>query len=429
VHVDVTFSENVTPSSLAATIPVTIGGTTTYTAAYASQPSGANNTLRFTKTIAATGSGETGALSTPLNPTITLTGGTLTDTSGNTATLTSTLAAGSSGYTVDTTAPTGTVATLSTTDTTPALSGTITEAGAAPTLTVTVNGVTYTTGITVGGTAPNYTWTLADNTITPALAVGTHNVTLTITDAAGNVGNDSTNNELTIMTLVTSGLVLNLDAGNPASYPGSGTTWSDLSVSANNGTLTNGPTYSAADGGGSIGFDGTNDGVGLSSEYGTTNNFSVELWVLPAAIHQIDAENTAGYDGTAGQKYIIGAAQKGSNSGFGLSIGTNGVSVYEHGNNYMPCLLAQSTTITSFTHVLIVYTNKKPSLYLNGQWVKDGLTSPKALVYLSAQFIGSSPHYNGKLASLRYYNRSLTAAEIKQNFNAQNDRFGLADIP
>jgi hypothetical protein len=61
-----------------------------------------------------------------------------------------------------------------------------------------VNGVTYTTGITVGGTAPNYTWTLADNTITPALTVGTHNVTLTITDAAGNGGADSTTNELTV---------------------------------------------------------------------------------------------------------------------------------------------------------------------------------------------------------------------------------------
>jgi hypothetical protein len=104
VNVDVTFNENVTPSSLAATIPVTIGASTTYTAAYASQPSA--TVLRFTKTIAATGSGETGALSTPLNPTITLIGGPLTDTSGNTATLTSTLAAGNSGYTVDTTAPT-----------------------------------------------------------------------------------------------------------------------------------------------------------------------------------------------------------------------------------------------------------------------------------------------------------------------------------
>jgi hypothetical protein len=189
VNVDVTFSENVTPSSLAATIPVTIGGTTTYTAAYASQLSA--TVLRFTKTIAATGSGETGALSTPVNPTITLTDGTLQDSAGNTATLTSTLAAGSSGYTVDTIAPTGTVTPLSTSDTTPPLSGTLGETGL--TVTVIVNGQgPYTAA--VSGT----TWTLADNTITPALAANTYNVILTITDAAGNGGADSTTNELTV---------------------------------------------------------------------------------------------------------------------------------------------------------------------------------------------------------------------------------------
>jgi surface protein len=219
VNVDVTFSENVTPSSLAATIPVTIGGTTTYTASYASPVSA--TVLRFSKTIAAIGSGETGALSTPASPTITLTGGTLRDSTGNNATLTSTLAAGTSGYTVDTTAPTGTVATLSTSDTTPPLSGTITEAGAAPTVTVAVNGTTYTTGITVAGTAPNYTWTLADDTITSALTVGTHDVTLTITDAAGNVGADSTTNELTITapTGDTSSFIITVDTelGTPGS--------------------------------------------------------------------------------------------------------------------------------------------------------------------------------------------------------------------
>jgi hypothetical protein len=58
---------------------------------------------------------------------------------------------------------------------------------------VTVNGQGPYTA-TVSGT----NWTLADNTITPALAVGTHNVTLTITDAAGNGGADSTTNELTV---------------------------------------------------------------------------------------------------------------------------------------------------------------------------------------------------------------------------------------
>jgi len=109
-----------------------------------------------------------------------------TDAAGNASPCSSNLA-----VTHDTIAPTGTVDTLSTSDTTPPLSGTLGETGL--TVTVTVNGQgPYTAA--VSGT----NWTLADNTITPALAVGTYNVTLTITDAAGNVGNDSTNDELTI---------------------------------------------------------------------------------------------------------------------------------------------------------------------------------------------------------------------------------------
>ena len=62
---------------------------------------------------------------------------------------------------------------------------------------------------------------------------------------------------------ITDGLVLCLDAANRKSYPGSGTTWTDLSGRGNTGTLTNGPTYSSANGG-SIVFDGTDDIVNTS---------------------------------------------------------------------------------------------------------------------------------------------------------------------
>ena len=61
--------------------------------------------------------------------------------------------------------------------------------------------------------------------------------------------------------IVSNGLVLCLDAANKRSYPGTGTTWTDLSGNSNNGTLTNGPTFSAGNMG-SILFDGTNDYVG-----------------------------------------------------------------------------------------------------------------------------------------------------------------------
>ena len=58
--------------------------------------------------------------------------------------------------------------------------------------------------------------------------------------------------------IVKDGLVLCLDAGNSESYPGSGTTWTDLSGNGNNGTLTNGPTFNTGSLG-SISFDGIND--------------------------------------------------------------------------------------------------------------------------------------------------------------------------
>ena len=54
--------------------------------------------------------------------------------------------------------------------------------------------------------------------------------------------------------IITDGLVLCLDAGNTKSYPGSGTTWTDLSGQGNNGTLVNG-----------VGYNGSNGGVYLES--------------------------------------------------------------------------------------------------------------------------------------------------------------------
>ncbi len=86
--------------------------------------------------------------------------------------------------------------------------------------------------------------------------------------------------------IVQSGLVLNLDAGNTNSYPGSGTAWTDLSGNGNNGTLTNGPTYSSDDGG-AIVFDGTNDYATIDPQNSTTNglyfggatSISVSTWV------------------------------------------------------------------------------------------------------------------------------------------------------
>ena len=75
--------------------------------------------------------------------------------------------------------------------------------------------------------------------------------------------------------IVTSGLVLNLDATNPASYPGSGTTWTDISGSGNNATITNG-SYDSANGG-SIAFNGTTTGV-YYTVIANSGDFTCEIW-------------------------------------------------------------------------------------------------------------------------------------------------------
>ncbi len=84
--------------------------------------------------------------------------------------------------------------------------------------------------------------------------------------------------------IITNGLILELDAANRKSYPGSGTTWTDLSGNGNTGTLTNGPTFSSANGG-SIVFDGVDDyvncGNASSLNFERTNSFSFCFWIYP----------------------------------------------------------------------------------------------------------------------------------------------------
>ncbi len=82
---------------------------------------------------------------------------------------------------------------------------------------------------------------------------------------------------VSITCISNSGLVLHLDAGNTASYSGSGTTWNDLSGNGSNVTLTN-TTYSS-DNGGSIVFNGTNAYADFTANIGSTNVVTVEMWV------------------------------------------------------------------------------------------------------------------------------------------------------
>ena len=83
--------------------------------------------------------------------------------------------------------------------------------------------------------------------------------------------------------ITTNGLILSLDAANRKSYPGSGTTWFDRSGNGINGILTNGPTFSAANGG-SLVFDGINDVVNTTTsiiDRSDGQEITVSCWIKP----------------------------------------------------------------------------------------------------------------------------------------------------
>ena len=167
-------------------------------------------------------------------------------------------------------------------------------------------------------------------------------------------------------------------------------------------------------------FDGSAS-LTASTYQQPTNNFSIEGWCQPTATHGIDTQSTSGFGGNSGQKWITSPVQMGSYGGAGISVGTNGVSVYEHGSSYMPALLVWTGTLSRMTHICVVYTARTPSLYIDGVFVKTGLTSPKTYVYGNIQYIGYGQYgyFTGYIASIREYNVSLTAEEVLQNYEAR----------
>lgn len=231
--------------------------------------------------------------------------------------------------------------------------------------------------------------------------------------------------------IVKNGLQMNMDAAIVESYPGSGSAWNDLSGNNRNSALSNSPSYSSANGG-FFTFNGTNQqAYGPDANIGT-NSFTLDIWARPTATITVNAQSTSGTAGLTGQKYLLFPALPANfntEAGAGISLGTNGISVYEHGNGYLPPLLSHTVSISStiFSHVVIVYTNKLPSLYINDVFIKNGLTSTKTNVYYNpGTFIGGAYGlFSGAVSSVKIYNRSLSVSEISQNFNALRNRYGL----
>ena len=143
----------------------------------------------------------------------------------------------------------------------------------------------------------------------------------------------------------------------------------------------------------------------------------MEFWAWPTAGRASTTESRTGIVGHSNQRYAIfpNNFNNPAGAGAGVSVGTNGVSVFEHSASYLPSLLVYNATIAGWTHIAVVYSNRQPQLYLNGVLVRTGLTS-LANSYPSTCLgeIGVGyGYYAGLLDEVSIYDRALSASEIQ----------------
>jgi len=227
--------------------------------------------------------------------------------------------------------------------------------------------------------------------------------------------------------IVLNGLVLWLDAGVSDSYPAGGTVWKDLAGS-NNGTLTNGPTFSSANGG-SIVFDGSNDYATLGTPSllnGVQVPLTICMWAKANSFGTFNVLWSADKEVTGGGLYSMLRLDSGNLRYYT----TNSSGEYQ--SNGSPNL-TPSINVWNFYAVTVLGTLSSPTvtLYLNKSSQTYSYSTLSSSPNLTVNFrIGTSERtngevWNGNISNAMWYNRALTPTEILQNYNAMKGRFGL----
>ena len=235
--------------------------------------------------------------------------------------------------------------------------------------------------------------------------------------------------------IVTNGLVLNLDAGNPYSYlsGSSGATWTNtVAVSSSiSGTLVNGTTYTN----GAMVFDGIDDYVNVP--YNSSFNFSGNTSMTVCLWKKVNTQK-------AFPSIAAWGDQNGNNGGWQITdwkdstfsgpYGTLSFARHQTGTSFITAVGYNYTSTSealSTMYVCCVYDSILGSkLYINGSLVDSSITTGSISVASNFDLLlakrQSEPTYLAcNIYSTQVYNRALSAAEIQQNFNALRGRYGI----
>jgi hypothetical protein len=198
--------------------------------------------------------------------------------------------------------------------------------------------------------------------------------------------------------IVRDGLVLDLEASNRYSYPGTGNTWIDLSGNGNSATLFNAPTFSTANGG-VLEFNGSSTYIKTPS---ISNFRTISMWIKTSKT------------GTYSWKYILDARPGMGNGWYAIVNGGSSI-----GNGWVVQYINGASTSVSSLNVplntwcnLVIISNAAYTSTIN--FMGRYSTGPTTLEYI-----------DGLVGGIMIYNKALSAAEVLQNYNATKGRFGL----
>lgn len=238
----------------------------------------------------------------------------------------------------------------------------------------------------------------------------------------------------------TDGLVFYIDSAYKKSYPGSGTTWNDLGGS-NNGTLTNGPTFTDK----SVVFDGSNDYVDFG-DIGVANAYHFSIWFYLES----SVDSSTSNSGLFRNENIN---QAGVHFGAVTSYATNPTLIFLYnesggfwgGTPYYRTYIRDNFAV-GWHYVSFNWNSNKYDIYVNADSKttyastdSNSINSPLSgtaaghvpLMTMDEFTLGTGgihnqlSNFDGRIQVVQIYDKSLTASEIKQNYDASKERFGL----
>lgn len=210
-------------------------------------------------------------------------------------------------------------------------------------------------------------------------------------------------------------LIFCFDALDKNSYPGTGTTWTDMISNATT-TLTNSPTFNSA---GYFDFDGSNDYMEMTSDHSITAAKTISAWI------NSDSDHNGSF---------ISVDASGSNRFFQFKKKSGGTIMFVGFNSSNSSTSVQTDSSIAndvwINATAVQSSNGNVKIYINGSLVKSSsstytVKTGSATAFFGKNEGGSANSYNGQMATAHYYNRDLSAEEVLQNFNATKGRFGV----